>query len=68
MTPADLAELMAALSLDLDLRLADMRWRDALRDAACCTSANEADAVHRRFEIAQVLDDQAVAVTEGRLQ
>jgi hypothetical protein len=47
--------------------LADMRRVDALRSVASCTSAESAEAVRRRFEIAQLAaDDDAPA--KGRLQ
>ena len=72
MSPADdLAELLAALSAGLDVRLADMRRTDAIRDAASCKTVDELAAVTRRFEIAQLaVDDDGPAggVVEGRLQ
>jgi hypothetical protein len=69
MTDDALAELLAALSADLDVRLTDMRRRDALRDASCCTSEEAVASVRHRFELAQLVgDDDAPGMIEGRLQ
>jgi hypothetical protein len=69
MSAAALAELLAALSADLDVRLGEQRRNDALRDVAQCTSAEQVAAVSRRFEIAQLVDaDDAPGMIEGRLQ
>jgi hypothetical protein len=53
MNDAALADMLADMSDALDARLAHMRWRDALRDAARCTSADEAASVRHRFELAR---------------
>jgi hypothetical protein len=54
-----LAELLADMGRDIDARLAAMRRVDALRSVASCTTAESAEAVRRRFEIAQLAGDDA---------
>jgi hypothetical protein len=72
MIPAALAELLADMSRDLDVRLADMRRSDAIRDVARCTSPEQVAAVSRRFEIARLVveddDGPTGSGVEGRLQ
>jgi hypothetical protein len=55
------------MTATLDELLDAMRRADALRDAAGCASAESAEAVRRRFEIAQVAQGEGgapVAVEE----
>jgi hypothetical protein len=68
MSDAALAELLAEMSDALDLRLADQRRADAVRDASRCRTADEAADVSRRFEIAQLAGDDDAPAIEGRLQ
>jgi hypothetical protein len=72
MTDAALAELLAELSADIDVRLVEQRRNDALRDATCCKTAEQVAAVSRRFEISQLVveddDGPTGGGVEGRLQ
>jgi hypothetical protein len=64
---ATIADLLAELSADIDERLAAMRRVDAIRSVASCTSADSAEAVRHRLEIAQAMEDD-VPVAGGVLQ
>jgi hypothetical protein len=55
---------------DIDVFLAEQRRADAIRLVASCTSADSAEAVRHRFEIAQLArdDDAPAGMIEGRRQ
>jgi hypothetical protein len=63
-----LAALLAAMSTDLDERLEAMRRADAIRSVASCTSAESAEAVRHRFEIAQAIEADDAPPAVARLQ
>jgi hypothetical protein len=63
-TTDTLTDLIEAAARELDERLAEQRRVDALRDAARCQTAESAEAVRQRFEIAQAIDDAPIAAVK----